>query len=59
MHIATVNVNGIRAAARKGMGEWLAARRPEVLLLFRGKVGASLRDLSVRGADDVSLFIYG
>ena len=33
MHIATVNVNGIRAAARKGMGEWLTARRPEVLLL--------------------------
>jgi exodeoxyribonuclease-3 len=31
--ITTVNVNGIRAAYRKGMGEWLAAAAPEVLLL--------------------------
>ncbi|RJF41414.1 exodeoxyribonuclease III [Actinomyces sp. 2119] len=33
MRIATVNVNGIRAAARKGMGDWLAACAPDVLLL--------------------------
>lgn len=33
MLIATVNVNGIRAAARKGMGDWLAAVAPDVLLL--------------------------
>ena len=31
--IATVNVNGIRAAYRRGMGEWVEARRPDVLLL--------------------------
>src|SRR5690606_31587910 len=31
--IATVNVNGIRAAFRRGMGEWLAERTPDVLLL--------------------------
>ena len=31
--IATVNVNGIRAAFRRGMGDWLAERRPDVLLL--------------------------
>nr|WP_202627409.1 exodeoxyribonuclease III [Cellulomonas sp. APG4] len=31
--IATANVNGIRAAFRRGMGEWLTARRPDVLLL--------------------------
>lgn len=31
--IATVNVNGIRAAARRGMGEWLTGRRPDVVLL--------------------------
>lgn len=29
--IATVNVNGIRAAFRRGMGEWLDARCPDVL----------------------------
>ena len=33
MRIATVNVNGIRAAARKGMGEWLTASAPDILLL--------------------------
>ncbi|VEG27292.1 exodeoxyribonuclease III [Actinomyces howellii] len=33
MRIATVNVNGIRAAARKGMGKWIAQAEPDVLLL--------------------------
>lgn len=33
MRIATVNVNGIRAAARKGMEAWLSTSRPDVLLL--------------------------
>jgi exodeoxyribonuclease III (xth) len=33
MRIATVNVNGIRAAARKGMSVWLEASAPDVLLL--------------------------
>lgn len=33
MRIATVNVNGIRAAARKGMAAWLEAGAPDVLLL--------------------------
>ncbi|GAA4405284.1 exodeoxyribonuclease III [Tsukamurella soli] len=28
---ATVNVNGIRAATRRGFGEWLAARDPDVV----------------------------
>ena len=31
--IATVNVNGVRAAVRRGMHPWLAAREPDVLLL--------------------------
>ncbi|WP_374999408.1 exodeoxyribonuclease III [Aeromicrobium sp. CTD01-1L150] len=31
--IATVNVNGIRAALRKGMAEWLAASDPDVVTL--------------------------
>ncbi|SPT53447.1 Exodeoxyribonuclease [Actinomyces bovis] len=33
MRIATVNVNGIRAAARKGMDSWVKACQPDVLLL--------------------------
>ncbi|ROS76842.1 exodeoxyribonuclease III [Cellulomonas sp. PhB143] len=31
--IATVNVNGIRAAVRRGMDTWIARRTPDVLLL--------------------------
>lgn len=31
--IASVNINGVRAAYRKGMGDWLARRDPQVLLL--------------------------
>lgn len=31
--VATVNVNGIRAAFKRGMGGWLETRRPDVLLL--------------------------
>ncbi|WP_182111926.1 MULTISPECIES: exodeoxyribonuclease III [unclassified Actinotalea] len=33
LSIATVNVNGIRAAVRRGMDAWLASRRPDVVLL--------------------------
>lgn len=33
MRIATVNVNGIRAAMGKGMAPWLAERAPEIVLL--------------------------
>ncbi|WP_043561103.1 exodeoxyribonuclease III [Actinomyces israelii] len=33
MRIATVNVNGIRAAARKGISGWLKASAPDILLL--------------------------
>ncbi|NAZ82383.1 exodeoxyribonuclease III [Kineococcus sp. R8] len=33
MVVATVNVNGVRAAVRRGMPSWLASRRPDVLLL--------------------------
>jgi len=29
--IASVNVNGIRAAYRKGMGNWLASRKPDIV----------------------------
>ncbi|MPV36666.1 exodeoxyribonuclease III [Georgenia subflava] len=31
--VATVNVNGIRAAYKRGMGAWIEARRPDVMLL--------------------------
>ena len=33
LRIASVNVNGVRAAFRKGMGDWLAARDVDILAL--------------------------
>lgn len=46
MKIATVNVNGIRAAMRKGMIEWIAAASPDVLLLQETRADEEIvRDL--------------
>lgn len=44
MKITTVNVNGIRAAARKGMGEWIAENQPDVLLLQEVRADPELVD---------------
>ena len=33
LRVATVNVNGIRAAHRRGFGTWLAARDPDIVAL--------------------------
>lgn len=43
LRLATVNVNGVRAAFRKGMGDWLSARDVDVLTLQ--EVRASTDDL--------------
>jgi exodeoxyribonuclease-3 len=43
LRVATVNVNGVRAAYRKGMGEWLDARGIDILALQ--EVRASTEDL--------------
>lgn len=43
LRIASVNVNGIRAAFRKGMGEWLDARGVDILALQ--EVRASTEDV--------------
>lgn len=43
LRVATVNVNGVRAAFRKGMGEWLAERNVDVLAMQ--EVRASTEDL--------------
>ncbi len=44
--IASVNVNGIRAAHRKGMGEWLASREVDILALQEVRAdGATLTKL--------------
>ncbi|WP_022893683.1 exodeoxyribonuclease III [Agromyces subbeticus] len=43
LRLASVNVNGVRAAFRKGMGEWLATRDVDILALQ--EVRASTEDL--------------
>ena len=43
LRIASVNTNGVRAAYRKGMGDWLAARNVDILALQ--EVRASTEDL--------------
>jgi len=43
LRIASVNVNGVRASFRKGMGEWLAARDVDILAMQ--EVRASTEDL--------------
>ncbi|MDC0911988.1 endonuclease/exonuclease/phosphatase family protein, partial [Aquiluna sp.] len=45
--LATVNVNGIRAAARKGMDGWLNQTKPEILCLQEVRApGEELRKLA-------------
>jgi exodeoxyribonuclease-3 len=43
LRIASVNVNGVRAAFRKGMGDWLASRDVDILAMQ--EVRASTEDL--------------
>lgn len=43
LRVATVNVNGVRAAFRRGMGEWLSGRDVDILALQ--EVRASTEDL--------------
>ena len=42
--IVTVNVNGVRAAFRKGMADWVAAAKPDIIALQ--EVRASDADLA-------------
>jgi exodeoxyribonuclease-3 len=50
LRLATVNVNGIRAAFRKGMGDWLATRDVDVLAMQ--EVRASDEDIQALLGDD-------
>lgn len=50
--IGSVNVNGIRAAARKGMGEWLAQREIDILTLQEVRAdGPTLRKVITQLAE--------
>ena len=41
MRIYSWNVNGVRAAARKGLGTWLAEARPDILCLQETRLDAA------------------
>ena len=47
MKIISYNVNGIRAAIRKGFIEWLSASNPDVVCLQEIKASPDQLDLSV------------
>ena len=50
IRVATANVNGIRAAVRRGMGAWLAERQPDILCLQEVRAPDSvLRELLGEG----------
>lgn len=53
--IASVNVNGIRAAFKRGMADWLAERQPDVLLLQEVRApDEMLRDFFDTGTWDLA-----
>ncbi len=53
LSIATVNVNGVRAAARKGMVDWFNSSKPEILCLQ--EVRAPKEDLETIVREDMGL----
>lgn len=50
LRVATANVNGVRAAFRRGMGDWLAEREVDILALQ--EVRASTDDLTALLGDE-------
>ena len=49
LSIATINVNGVRAAHRKGLGDWIKANNPDIVALQ--EVRAELKDLEAVAKD--------
>ena len=54
LRLASVNVNGVRAAYRKGMGDWLDAREVDILALQ--EVRAETSDLTALLGDGWTVF---
>ncbi|WP_246580845.1 exodeoxyribonuclease III [Deinococcus aestuarii] len=53
LQVTTLNVNGLRSALRKGLRDWVARERPDVLLLQEVRADAmpeALADLGYAGA---------
>src|SRR5699024_1126089 len=56
--IATVNVNGIRAAHRRGLGDWLTTRGSDAVALQEVRARAHRRPAAALGCYDVA-FVPG
>lgn len=56
MRIISYNVNGLRAALRKGFAEWLAAARPDIICLQ--EVRALRKDLELKDIEALGYHIY-
>lgn len=54
MQIATVNVNGIRAAARKGFHQWLSKARPDVLLMQEVRAPEAIVQELMKGGGELN-----
>lgn len=52
LRIATVNVNGIRAAFRKGMARWVTAAQPDILALQEVRAATDDVERLFAGIDD-------
>jgi exodeoxyribonuclease III len=49
IRVITLNVNGVRSAASKGVFRWLAAQRPDVVCLQEMKCQAADLDAKLHG----------
>ncbi|HCQ15602.1 MAG TPA: exodeoxyribonuclease III, partial [Cryomorphaceae bacterium] len=58
MKIISYNVNGIRAAQRKGLTEWLAAAEPDIIGLQETKAQPDQIDVSELEAMGYQTFIH-
>ncbi len=56
MKIATYNVNGIRAALKKGLLDWIAEEQPDVLLLQETKIHTGQIDTGI--FDELGYYSY-
>ncbi len=58
LSIATVNVNGVRAAARKGMVDWFNSSKPEILCLQEVRAPRAELESIVREGMGSNLHVY-
>ena len=59
MRIATFNINGIRAAQRRGFEDWLRERNPDVVALQEVRAPAAAIPQGVFGRTQLVLDLRG